>query len=317
MKLNDIYKLAVSMGIEADPRGKVGVEKVLARRKKEYDELPKSQKDEYDPEDLRNPYSDSRILLGKGDLEVDKVLAGIDINASEVLLADRLNEKGEGIDLLMAHHPEGGPLASLHQVMEIQADLLANYGVPINIAEGVTRDRIGEVQRRFSPVNHNQAVDAAKLLGLALMCTHTITDNLVYQFLEHIFQEKNPETVGEVMDVLKAIPEYKEAMKGKAGPIIYSGADHNRTGKIAAFDVTGGTEPSNLVYERLASAGIGTIISMHANEENRKACVKNHMNMVVAGHMSSDSLGMNLLLDAVEKKGVKIIPCSGLIRVRR
>ena len=193
MKLSDIYKLAVTMGIEADPRGKAGVEKVLARRKKEYDELPKPKKDEYDPEDLRNPYSDSRVLLGKDDLEVDKVLAGIDINASEVLLADRLNEKGEGIDLLMAHHPEGGPLASLHQVMEIQADLLANYGVPINIAEGVTRDRIGEVQRRFSPVNHNQAVDAAKLLGMALMCTHTITDNLVYQFLETVFQKKNPE----------------------------------------------------------------------------------------------------------------------------
>ena len=119
------------------------------------------------------------------------------------------------------------------------------------------------------------------------------------------------------MDVLKDIPEYREAMKGKAGPIIYSGVEHNRTGKIAAFDITGGTEPSNLVYERLASAGIGTIISMHANEENRKACVKNHMNMVVAGHMSSDSLGMNLLLDAIEKKGVNIIPCSGLIRVRR
>lgn len=30
-----------------------------------------------------------------------------------------------------------------------------------------------------------------------------------------------------------------------------------------------------------------------------------------------DSLGMNLFLDKIEEKGIKIVPCSGLIRVRR
>ena len=34
MKLKDLYALAVKMGIEADPRGKAGVEKLLARRKR-------------------------------------------------------------------------------------------------------------------------------------------------------------------------------------------------------------------------------------------------------------------------------------------
>jgi hypothetical protein len=42
-----------------------------------------------------------------------------------------------------------------------------------------------------------------------------------------------------------------------------------------------------------------------------------HMNVVIAGHISSDSLGMNLFLDELEKKGVEIVPCSGLIRVKR
>ncbi|MBI5254811.1 hypothetical protein HY932_03485, partial [Candidatus Falkowbacteria bacterium] len=42
-----------------------------------------------------------------------------------------------------------------------------------------------------------------------------------------------------------------------------------------------------------------------------------HMNVVIAGHISSDSLGMNLFLDELEKKGIEIVPCSGLIRVSR
>lgn len=317
MKLQKLYELAVQMGVATDPRGEAGVEKLLDRRKKEYDELPKSKQKEFDLEDLNNPYSDSRIFYGDPNLEVDSIMAGIDINASEVLLADRLNQKGESIDLLLTHHPEGASLASLHEVMDVQADIWAKYGVPINIAEGVMRDRIHEVQRRFSPVNHAQAIDAARLLGLAFMGTHTITDNLVHDYMEKLFLKTKPETVGEVLDVLMKEPEYIEATKGKAGPMIFAGDAKNRAGKIAPIEFTGGTEPSAIIYEKLAMAGVGTVIGMHAGEEHRKEALKYHINLVVAGHMSSDSLGMNLLLDAFEKKGVKIIPCSGLIRVRR
>lgn len=317
MTLGDIYKLAVKMGIKSDPRGEEGVKKLLARRKKEYEDLPAAKKKEFDTEDLANPYTDSRIFLGANSLKVDKILAGIDINAAEVLLADRLNQKGEGIDLLLTHHPEGGSLASLHEVMDVQADIWAKYGVPINVAEGVMHDRIGEVQRRFSPANHNEAVDAARLLGFAFMGTHTITDNLVHTYMEDLFKKKDPETVGDVLDILKKEPEYMEAMKGKAGPLIFAGDPHNRAGKIAPIEFTGGTEPSHIIYEKLAMAGVGTVIGMHAGEEHRKEAIKYHINLVIAGHMSSDSLGMNLLLDAIEGRGVSIIPCSGLIRVRR
>ena len=317
MKLKDLYKLAVELGIEADPRGKAGVEKLLARRKKAYEELPKTKQADFDLEDLNNPYTDSRILIGNPDMEVDSIMAGIDINAAEVLLADRLNQKGESIDLLLTHHPEGESLASLHEVMDMQADIWAKYGVPINIAEGVMRDRIGEVQRRFSPINHAEAVDTARLLGFAFMGTHTITDNLVHAFMEKLFDKEKPETVGEVMDVLNREQEYKEATKGKAGPMIFAGSPNNRAGKIAPIEFTGGTEPSPIVYEKLAQAGVGTVIGMHAGEEHRKEALKYHINLVIAGHMSSDSLGMNLLLDVIESKGIKITPCSGLIRVNR
>ena len=148
MTLEQIYQLALKLAIEADPRGKEGIKKFLKRKKELYDNLPKFKQDEFDKEDFVNPYPDSRILYGDPSLEVDKLLAGIDIDTGEVLLADRLNQKGAGIDLILSHHPMGGPYASLHEVMGVEVDVLAKYGVPENVGEGIMRDRIGEVSAR-------------------------------------------------------------------------------------------------------------------------------------------------------------------------
>ncbi|MEW6214532.1 MAG: NGG1p interacting factor NIF3, partial [Nitrospirota bacterium] len=70
MKLRDIYKKAIEIGIENDPRGKDVVLKDLERREKDFDELKPDEKDFFDKESLQNPYSDSRILYGTGDEEI-------------------------------------------------------------------------------------------------------------------------------------------------------------------------------------------------------------------------------------------------------
>jgi putative NIF3 family GTP cyclohydrolase 1 type 2 len=117
--------------------------------------------------------------------------------------------------------------------------------------------------------------------------------------------------------LLLEIPEYKEAAKIGAGPKITVGSLENRCGKIALTEVTGGTEGSPKLYEKMAIAGIGTIVSMHQSEEHWQKAKESHINIIVAGHTSSDSLGMNLFLDELEKRGIEIVPCSGLIRVSR
>ena len=67
----------------------------------------------------------------------------------------------------------------------------------------------------------------------------------------------------------------------------------------------------------MAIVGIGTIVGMHISEEHKKEAEAANLNVVIAGHMSSDSLGVNLFLDKIEEKGVEIVPCSGLIRISR
>jgi len=82
-------------------------------------------------------------------------------------------------------------------------------------------------------------------------------------------------------------------------------------------EFTGGTSGSKDIYEKMSQYGIGTVIGMHMSEEHRKEAEKFHINVVIAGHMASDSLGLNLFLDKLEKKGVKVVAVSGLIRVKR
>ncbi|MBL7158885.1 NGG1p interacting factor NIF3 [Candidatus Microgenomates bacterium] len=317
MTIQEIYQLAIEMGIKADPRGKDGVKKALERVKKEYDELKDKEKEDFDRESLKNPYSDSRILFGDSSTVVDKVLMGIDIGTGEIVLADRLNEKGEGIDLVIAHHPQGQALAALDEVMDLQVEMMAVYGVPINVAEGIMKERIGEVYRKISSINHFRAIDSARLLNLPLMCLHTALDNLGWRFLTDCFKNKTPDRLGDVLEILKSIPEFEKASKTKTGPVLFVGDKKSRAGKVEIAAFTGGTEGAKAIYEKMAYAGIGTVIGMHASEEHRQKAKKHHLNLVITGHMASDSLGINLFLDELEKKGVTVLPCSGVIRVSR
>jgi putative NIF3 family GTP cyclohydrolase 1 type 2 len=313
MTTQQIYDLAIKIGIKADLRGEKQVKKYLERTKKQYDNLDSEAKKEFDQEKLTNPYSDTRILVDSQEKDIKRVLVGVDAEGEELLLADKLGD----IDLVISHHPRGRALADLHSVMDLQAQVLANYGVPINIAESVIKPRISEVSRGLSPVNHNRPVDMARILKLNYMCVHTPADNLGANFLDKLLKKKKPEIVGDILKMLKEIPEYQKASEINAGTKIFVGDPENSCGKVVVTEFTGGTSGSKDIYEKMSQAGIGTIIGMHMGEEHRKEAEKYHINVVIAGHMASDSLGINLFLDELEKKGIEIIPCSGLIRIKR
>lgn len=316
MKIREIYEYVIARGMEKDPRGGEAVAAQLEKEKKRYAEMKEEDKKDFDTDRLANPYSDTRVLYGDPEAEVRRMLVGVDIEVGEVLLADRLAQKGKPVDLIMSHHPEGKALAALHDVMHLQEDLLARFGVPINVAEGIMASRIGEVKRGLMPINHNRAVDAARILGIPIMSAHTVADNQVSTFLQEMIDNKKPQTLGDIVKLLKTIPEYAEAVKHNAGPSIVVGSKERRAGKVLV-DMTGGTSGSQDAYAKLSQAGVGTLLVMHMGEKHRKEAEKNHVNVIIAGHMASDSLGMNLLLDGIEQQGVEVVACAGLIRHKR
>ena len=317
MKLQEFFRLAIQSGIDADPRGRAIVEQELREARKVYEELKPEDKATFDQEKLENPYTDSRILHGSPGREVKTVLAGIDVETPELLLADRLIQKGTDIDLVLAHHPEGRAYANFYEVMKMQADILNRFGVPINVAESQLSGRIKEVERSLMPVNHTRPVDAARLLDIPYACLHTPADNMVVSYLQALFDKELPGRLKDLVKILKQIPEYQEAGRNNAGPKIMIGSEDQRTGKVFV-DMTGGTSGSKDTLEKLSQSGVGTIVGMHMSEDHRKEAEKHHIHVVIAGHISSDTLGLNLLLDALEKSGpLTVVECSGFKRIRR
>ncbi|MCM8781299.1 MAG: NGG1p interacting factor NIF3 [Candidatus Omnitrophica bacterium] len=290
MKLSEFYKQVVSFGIEHDPRKRRAIKS----------------------------YEDTAILYGNPDTEISRVMIGIDIDVAELLLADQIR-KEEGLDLVISHHPEGVAYACLPQVMRLQIDILVKAGISRRVAEQLLQERMREVERKVLPANHMRAVDAARLLDLPFMCVHTPADNHVSYFIQKLIATKRPHTIQDLIDILREIPEDKEAERNGSGPRIFLGSPHRPVGKVFV-EMTGGTEGSREAYDKLNKRGIRTIVAMHLSEEHFKKVNDVSLNVIIAGHISSDTLGLNLLLDRIEKKNSQrftVYNCSGFRRIRR
>jgi hypothetical protein len=200
----------------------------------------------------------------------------------------------------------------------MQADLWAAQGVSIAAADALIAPRASEIRRKFMPANHYRAVQAAEILGFASMSCHTPADNSVNAFVQRFLDERDDlSTLEDVVKALREIPEYADAARKGYGPILIQGSDSARPGRMVV-DMTGGTEGPIESLERLSQAGVGTLVGMHYSEEHRKKAEELKLNLVIAGHISSDVLGMNLILDEMEKVGDLHIVCtSGMVRVKR
>jgi len=288
MKLSHLYHQAVKLGAQQDPRKNTRIDS----------------------------YADTAILYGAPDTQVNKILVGIDIEIGELLLADRIRQE-QGLDLVISHHPEGSALASLYEVMQLQVDLLIKVGINKAVAKEFVEERKREVERKLLAQNHMRSVDAARILDLPFMCVHTPADNHASGFIQRLLNRKKPRKVQDIVGILMDIPEYKLAAKELAGPRIILGNPKCPVGKIFV-EMTGGTEGSKYVFDKLYRRGIRTLVSMHLSEEHFKKVKDANLNVVIAGHISSDTLGLNLLLDEIEKEEkLKIIDCSGFRRIGR
>ncbi|HSK47360.1 MAG TPA: NGG1p interacting factor NIF3 [Coriobacteriia bacterium] len=317
MRLRQIYETCIATGMANDGRTRDEIDRVLAVVKKDYEKLDEDDRGFFDTEKLTNPYSDTRIEAGDPDAEIRGLLVGVDMEVGEVLLADRLREKGKPVDLVFAHHPEGPGFANLHEVMYLQADLWAAQGVSIGAADALIAPRAEEIRRRIMPNNFWRTIQAAEHLGLSMMSCHTPADNSVNSFVQRFLDERKLATLGEVVKALREIPEYADAARKGYGPTLIVGCDSARPGRLVV-DMTGGTEGPTDALNRLSQAGVGTLVGMHYSEEHKKRAEELKMNLIIAGHISSDVLGMNLVLDEIEKLGpIDIFCTSGMIRVKR
>ena len=255
---------------------------------------------------------DSGVIYDNGK-DVKRVLAGIDMNETMLLLAKQL-----GFDCVAQHHPGGiitshtGDLFGRDHMKK-----LMECGVPINEAQKLAYANDTKRKHNLHSKNRTIKQDVAKLLDISNVAYHTPADILAERYTQNkmnALMERNPRcTVQDVIDELMTIREYKEALEDQQ-PEVWVGKKDSFAGKIYV-EMYGVGAPTLDEYIACANAGIGTFICMHATPEVVEGLQKlNKCNLIVAGHMASDSLGFNQILDAWEAKGIEIVRISGIVQ---
>ncbi len=244
--------------------------------------------------------------------EVKRVLAGIDMDTTMLMLAKQL-----GFDCVAQHHPNGIIHPDGTELFcRDHLKKLMECGVPINEAQRLAYD--GKTKRNHTKHSRNrtQMRDVAKLLDISDVAYHTPADMLAERTVQakmDALSERNPRcTVQDVIDELLTIREYSEALEDQK-PEVWVGSKDSFAGRIYV-EMYGVGAPTLDEYIACSNAGVGTFICMHATPEVVDGMKKhNKSNIIVAGHMASDSLGFNKILEAWEAKGVEVVRISGIV----
>lgn len=242
--------------------------------------------------------------------EINKVLIGIDMETPELLLGREL-----GFDCVVSHHPKAeGAVVDFYKVMDVQIDKMVEFGVPINKAQKVLRKKQATVELGGHVSNYDRHASAARLLKMPYMNIHLpadiITEGIVQNHLDERLGASPKATVGDVIDALNEMEVYKNAI---SNPVVRVGSKSDYAGKIAVL-MAGGTNGGTAVLKSYFEAGVGTIVCMHIPEDVKKAVAEQNIgNVVVAGHMASDSIGLNKIIEAWEKEGIEVTKMSGIL----
>lgn len=257
---------------------------------------------------LKDVPFDSGIQLEGENL--NKVLIGIDMETPELLLAKEL-----GYDCVVSHHPKAeSAIVNFYKVMDVQIDKMVSFGVPINKAQKALRKKQNTIELGGHVSNYDRHASSAKLLGIPYMNIHMpadiITEEIVQKHLDKKLSDQPKATVQDVIDALNEMDIYKDAI---AGPVARVGGPTDYAGKVAVL-MAGGTNGGTDVYKAFFEAGVGTIVCMHVPEDVKKAVAEQNIgNVIVAGHMASDSIGLNVIIDAWKKEGLEVTKMSGIL----
>ncbi len=319
MTLRELYETSIQLGMALDVRGEAALQQQLEQRRAEYAALPDWEQPFYDQERFRNPFGDVRIVNGPADVELQTVLLGINIGLDELLLADRLRSKGTKIDAVIAHHTNGIGIAIslVHDFMPVAIDFLAGEGVPRGDAEACINRYIEEKEQALEDTAR-MGPDMAALLGFPLACIHTPADYYIGEGVRPVVEAARPETVADVVRALMVIPEVQSAAHIGVEPRVMSGEARWPAGRmLLKFGGGYGLPPD--AYTLLGKAGVNTVVQIGCTPTQALAAQGAGVAIVRIAHAACDNIGINLLLDEVERRlgPLNVIPCNYFERIRR
>lgn len=254
------------------------------------------------------PFDSEIQVPGKN---VKRVLAGIDMGQAEIVAAKML-----GYDCVARHHNLDRKMVTVGTFVEHEhIESLVAHGVAPMLAQKSMGSWKEELGRQFHATNFDAAPQLARLLGMPLIGIHTPADLLAERSIRgHI--EKMAEgqewlTLGDIVDGLKE--RFREFRDTPQSPQIWAGKRGDYAGRVHVL-MSGGLGALVAEYEELMKVGYNTFVVMHMEEKTLQELRKtNRCSVIVTGHMASDSLGFNQILDAWEAEGLEIERIGGIV----
>jgi hypothetical protein len=254
--------------------------------------------------------ADSQVYV-EAALDVHRVLFGVDISLAEVLWAQQ-----NGFDAVIAHHPLGDRARTgLTEVMHRQIDQMVAEGIAEEVAARAVSARLETVARRIHVSNVNALVDGARLAAMPLCNVHLACDIITRKALIDLLTRRAGEgsTVADAIEWLNdGFPEYR---RGHARPQAWTGSTSNRLGRWTVA-IAGGTNGGFPVFNEYFRAGVNTILAMHIDEgdlQQLRGVADPGNTLVITGHMTSDSIGINAVIAGLEERGIEVVRTGGVV----
>lgn len=252
--------------------------------------------------------ADSTVYISGSNLR--RIMFGIDIGPAELLLARELD-----CDAVIAHHPAGGS-STLHfpEVLQKQIDFMVDHGVPDNAAREAAQPLITRSTMGAHAANHDRVPSFARHIRMPFLNLHLPLDELGRRIMieaidDHLVSLDRAPVVQDAIDGLMTLPEYQNAPTRIMVPV---GALDNPLGRIAIVHGAG-TNGGARIASAYFAAGVGTVLYIHCAGPEVAALQEIGVgNLIVAGHIASDLVGINRFIEAIEALGVEIVRISGL-----
>ena len=162
--------------------------------------------------------------------------------------------------------------------------------------------------------NVNAIVDSARLFGMPLCNVHLacdiITRNAIIEMLQR--HQGDGDTVEECLGWFDDFAEYAH---GHARPEAWVGSTANPLGRWTVA-IAGGINGGFAVFSEYFRAGVDTIFAMHIDEgelQRLQGAAEPGDTLIVTGHMTSDSIGINVVIAGLEERGIEVVRTSGVV----
>lgn len=238
---------------------------------------------------------------------VQRALFGIDVGPAELLLA-----KQQGYDLAIAHHPVGATPEQWKLYLR-HVEFMVAAGVPEDAALVAVADRIEGMKVRAQAANYDHVPSVARLLEMPFMNVHAPLDEIGRRRMRAAVDRAlagTGATVGDVAASLASLPEFGRALT-RVEVLVGDPESPARNVVVAHGALTNGGEA---VARTCFEHGVDTVVYIHIDPADLVRLRQiGRGNLIVTGHIASDSLGFGPFLAALRDRGLQVDTFSGVV----